>query len=40
VQDPKCENPINYNLEKINKMPNKLNKRISSIVNGYNQIKR
>jgi hypothetical protein len=34
-----CGNPINYNLNKINKIPNKLNKRISGIVNGYNRIK-
>jgi len=34
-----CENPLNYNLSKINKVPNRLNKRISSIVIGYNRIK-
>ena len=34
-----CENPINYNLSKINTIPNRLNKRISSIVNGYNRVK-
>jgi hypothetical protein len=34
-----CENPLNYNLSKINKVPNRLNKRIPSIVIGYNRIK-
>jgi len=34
-----CGNPINYNLNKINKISNKLNKKISGIVNGYNRIK-
>jgi len=34
-----CENPLNYNLSKINKVPNRLNKKISSIVIGYNRIK-
>jgi hypothetical protein len=34
-----CENPLNYNLSKINKVPNRLNKRIWSIVNGCNRIK-
>ena len=34
-----CEKPLNYNLSKINKVPNRLNKRISSIVIGYNIIK-
>jgi hypothetical protein len=38
-QGDKCENPLNYNLNKINKVPNRLNKRISSIVIGYNRIK-
>ena len=33
------ENSLNYNLSKINKVPNRLNKRISSIVIGYNRIK-
>jgi hypothetical protein len=33
-----CENPINYNLRKINKIPTRLNKGISSIVNGYNRV--
>jgi hypothetical protein len=37
--DQSCENPLNYNLSKINKVPNKLNKRIPSIVIGYNRIK-
>jgi len=35
----KCKNPINYNLSKINEIPNGLNKRISSIVNEYNRVK-
>jgi hypothetical protein len=35
----KCENPINYNLSKINEIPNRLNKRILSIVNEYNRVK-
>jgi len=35
-----CEKPLNYNLSKINKVPNRLNKRISSIVIGYNRIKK
>jgi hypothetical protein len=35
----KCENPLNYNLSKINKVLNRLNKMISSIVIGYNRIK-
>ena len=34
-----CENPLNYNLSKINKIPNRLNKRILGIVIGYNRIK-
>jgi hypothetical protein len=34
-----CENPLNYNMSKINKVPNRLNKRIPSIVIGYNSIK-
>jgi hypothetical protein len=33
-----CENPLNYNLSKINKVPNRLNKMILSIVIGYNRI--
>jgi len=35
----KCKNPINYNLSKINEIPNRLNKMISSIVNEYNRVK-
>jgi hypothetical protein len=38
-KDVNYENPINYNLNKINKISNRLNKRISSIVNVYNRIK-
>jgi len=34
-----CENLLNYNLSKINKVSNRLNKKISSIVIGYNRIK-
>jgi hypothetical protein len=34
-----CENPINYNPNKINKILNILNKRISGIVKGYDRIK-
>jgi hypothetical protein len=34
-----CENLLNYNLSKINKISNRLNKKISSIVIGYNRIK-
>jgi len=37
LKDKICENPLNYNLSKINKVPNRLNKRISRI--GYNRIK-
>jgi len=39
LEEQGCENPLNYNLNKINKVLNKLNKRISSIVIGYNRIK-
>jgi len=38
-KDANYENLINYNLNKINKISNRLNKRISSIVNVYNRIK-
>jgi len=34
-----CENQLNYNLSKINKVLNRLNKIILSIVMGYNRIK-
>jgi len=33
-----CENKLNYNLSKINKVPNRLNKMTLSIVIGYNRI--
>jgi len=35
-----CENPINYNPNKINKILNRLNKKISGIVKGYDRIKK
>jgi hypothetical protein len=39
IGEQNCENPLNYNLSKINKVSNRLNKRISSIVIEYNIIK-